>query len=120
MITLIIPGQFPGLNDYIRAERGNRYAAATMKKQIEQKVMLLAKGLPPISRPVYMHYLWVEPNQRRDKDNIVFARKFIQDGLVRAGVLQGDGWKHIAGFSDSFAVDKHNPRVEVRIEEVEQ
>jgi hypothetical protein len=92
MITLIIPGQFPGLNDYIRAERGNRYAAATMKKQIEQKVMLLAKGLPPISRPVYMHYLWVEPNQRRDKDNIVFAG---MDGSTLLGSATVSPWTNI-------------------------
>ena len=41
-----------------------------------------------------------------------------KDGLVGSGVLQGDGWNNIDGFSDTFEVDKENPRVEVRIIEV--
>lgn len=53
---------------------------------------------------------------RRDLDNISsFGRKVIQDALVNAAVLKGDGWKHVVGFSDRFEVDKENPRIEVRI-----
>ena len=29
-----------------------------------------------------------------------------------------DGWEQIVGFSDSFAVDAQNPRIEVLIREV--
>ena len=66
-----------------------------------------------------IHYTWVEPNRRRDKDNIAFAKKFVQDSLVRMGVLENDGWKQIEYFTDSFAVDPENPRVEVIIEDYE-
>lgn len=53
---------------------------------------------------------------RRDLDNISsFGRKVIQDALVNAAVLKGDGWKHVVGFSDRFEVDKKNPRIEVKI-----
>lgn len=53
-------------------------------------------------------------------DNISsFGRKVIQDALVKAGVLRNDGWKEIRGFSDRFAVDAENPRIEVEIEETE-
>ena len=98
---LTIPGLLPGLNEYVDAERGakGKYKAA--------------------ARPVVIHYTWIEPNRRRDKDNIAFAKKFIQDSLVHAGVLQNDGWKHIEHFTDDFAVDPKNPRVEVIIEEFE-
>ena len=66
-----------------------------------------------------MEYTWYEINKHRDKDNISsYGRKIIQDGLVKSGVLQGDGWSDIDGFSDSFEVDKENPRVEVRIIEI--
>jgi len=51
--------------------------------------------------------------------NIAFAKKFIQDSLVQMGVLENDGWKHIEYFTDSFAVDPKNPRVEVVIEDYE-
>ena len=72
-----------------------------------------------IENPVFMEFLWVEPNKRRDKDNISsFGRKVIQDALVQCGVLKDDGWRHVVGFSDRFEVDKENPRIEVKIREV--
>jgi len=116
--TLTIPGQLPGLNEYIAAERANRYKAAAMKRDAEQLIGLCARSqLRSIrfTNPVTIHYAWYEPNRRRDKDNIAFARKFIQDALVNAGVLQGDGWRHINGFSDTFKVDQRNPRIEIII-----
>ena len=66
-----------------------------------------------------IHYLWIEPSRRRDKDNVAFAKKFIQDALVEGGVLRNDGWAEIEHFTDDFAVDPKNPRVEVTIEEYE-
>lgn len=119
---LIITGKLPGLNEYIEAERRNKYAGAKMRKQAEERIMWAAKAQLRGMRfegPVIMHYRWVEPNRRRDKDNIAFAKKFVQDALVRVGVLKNDGWDYVAGFTDDFAVDKKRPRVEVEFEEVE-
>ena len=45
---------------------------------------------------------------------------FIQDALVKAGVISNDGWQEIVSFEDRFGVDKVNPRVEVIIETVEK
>lgn len=121
MIKLVIHGTLPGLNEYINAERTNKYAAATMKKQCEHIVITEVKRQirNKIKTPVVMRYSWIEKNRRRDKDNISsFGRKVIQDGLVKAGILPDDGWNQIESFSDEFEVDKHNPRVEVEIEEV--
>ena len=117
---LTISGTLPGLNEYIKAERTNKYRAAAMKKQAEHLIVALAKTKlrKPIKTPVRMRYTWFEKGKRRDMDNIAFAKKFIQDGLVKAGKLPGDGWKHICGFSDDFEVDRLNPRVEIEIVEV--
>ena len=117
-VKLVIPGRLPGLNDYIKAERGNKYVAAKIKRETEAMIVLAIRSKLRGARfhaPVTMHYCWYEPNTRRDKDNISFARKFVQDALVGAGVLQGDGWKHIDGFTDRFFVDANIPRVEVTI-----
>ena len=46
-----------------------------------------------------------------------FGRKDIQDTLVKMGALKNDGWENIEGFSDSFAVDKGKPRIEIEIEQ---
>lgn len=113
---LVIPLIFPGLNDYINAERSHRQKAAKMKKEYQDAVMLCIRSqrLPTFDGPVYMYYTWVEKDRRRDKDNIAaFGRKVIQDALVKAGVLKNDGWANITGFSDAFSVDKGEPRVEV-------
>ena len=70
-----------------------------------------------IPTPCVMAYRWIEPNTRRDKDNIsAFGRKVIQDALQKAGYLENDGWRYIASFSDEFDVDTKNPRIEVTIE----
>lgn len=119
MVKLTIPGTLPNLNDYITAERTNRYKAASMKRQAEQVVTLAAKrhlrGIK-FDGPVTMCYTWYEPNRRRDKDNVSsFGRKVIQDALVRAGVLKNDGWAEIERFEDCFAVDAKHPRIEVEI-----
>lgn len=121
---LTIPGTLNNLNDYIAAERTNRHKGASMKRVngniVSVAIRQCLMGVR-IDKPVFMEYLWAEPNRRRDKDNISsFGRKVIQDALVQCGVLQDDGWKHVIGFSDRFEVDKENPRIEVLIREAEQ
>lgn len=120
---LTIPGTLPGLNEYISAERSNKYQAAQMKKQAEYVIIQTIRTQlrnVTIHVPIIINYLWVEKNARRDKDNIAFAKKFIQDGLVKAGIIGNDGWEWIDGFTDEFSIDKKNPRVEVLIKESTQ
>lgn len=114
---LIIQGRFPSLNDYIAAERKNRHIAAKMKRDETKRVADIAANsdMPTFEKPVHVYFAWVEPNRRRDIDNIAFAHKFILDGLVDAGVLNGDSQKYVTGFVDLFRVDKDNPHVSILI-----
>ena len=118
MYEFFIPGKLPNLNDYTNANRKNRYAGAKMKKDAEQLIGICIrndlKGLV-ITEPVYIEYEWIEENKRRDLDNICFARKFVQDALVKTGTITNDGWKEIIGFKDSFRVDKGHSGVNVKI-----
>jgi Holliday junction resolvase RusA-like endonuclease len=118
MNKLIIPGGLTDLNTYIQAERGNRYSAADMKKTNTQICTLYAKRLQPITKRVQVNFTWYCANEKKDPDNICFAKKYILDGLVKAGVLANDGWKQIKGFTDNFEVDKVNPRIEIEFIEV--
>lgn len=118
---LTIPGRLPGANEYIDAERSSRHKAAKLKADTQTLIAwYIRRDLRGVkfTRPVAMRYTWVEKDRRRDKDNITFGRKFIQDALVRSGVLKDDGWNYVADFSDEFRVDKNKARVEVRIWEV--
>lgn len=120
-MKFVIPGLLPGLNEYINAERRNRHAAAKMKRDTECVIGMIARSQhrrAHFTGPVIMHYLWVEKNRRRDFDNVAFARKFIQDAFVHAGILDGDGQKYVAGFTDKFLIDPKNPRVEIEVEEI--
>ena len=116
----VINGKLPGLNDYLKAERSfsKKHSCGNDMKQENQMRIISAvrtqlKRLK-ISSPVYIQYVFYEPNRKRDLDNIAgVAHKFIQDALVKCGVLENDGWSSIIGFSDRFYVDRHNPRIEV-------
>lgn len=114
-----IPGRMPSLNEYIEAERRNRYVAAQMKSEKQYLAGLyIRKALPGvrIDVPVIIRYFWYEPNKRRDKSNIcAFGRKVIEDALVQQHVLKDDGWDEIVGFQDYFLIDKNNPRIELEI-----
>lgn len=119
---LTIHGRLDNLNDYISAERTNRYKGAQMKEKNQN--IVIAEIMSQIrrvrlKRPVRMVYRWYEINRRRDLDNISsFGRKVIQDALVKSGVLPDDGWKYVKGFTDEFFVDAENPRIEVTIIEL--
>jgi len=119
---LVINGRLPGMNEYTSAQRVNRYKGAKMKADAQKVCLWQIKQQlrnVRISRPVRLHYIWYEQNRRRDLDNISgFGHKVIQDALVQCKVLQDDGWKHIVGYTDTFAVDKEHPRIVLLIEEV--
>lgn len=114
---LIIHGRLPGLNEYIDAERRNRYLGAKVKAEAESVIRAeIAAQLRHvrIRQPVRMLYRWFESSRRRDKSNVcAYGRKVIEDALVGAGVLANDGWGEIDGFVDRFFVDGEHPRVEV-------
>lgn len=119
IVGFTIYGRFPSLNEYVNAERANRSYGAAMKRKETKRAAEAAKGLPQLSNPVVISFRWIEPNMRRDVDNIAFAHKFILDGLVSAGVLKSDSRKHVIGLQDEFPQpDPDNPRIEVKIMEM--
>lgn len=119
-VKIIIPFSLPGLNELIAAERQHRQKAAKLKRENQRAVELCIRSQlrRPLREPVTMHYLWVEKDRRRDKDNVSsFGRKIIQDAMVSVHALKNDGWANIEDFTDSFSTDKKRPRIEITIEE---
>ena len=113
-----IPGELPTLNQIIKAAKSHYHAYNNMKRENTEKVAWCAKKLPKLEQ-VALHITWCRKDRRTDPDNVIVAVKFILDGLVQAGVLENDGWKEVAGISHEWEIDKDNPRVLVKIEEVE-
>jgi hypothetical protein len=116
-MRITVPGEMPGMNEIVAEAKRHFGSYSEMKALYTGAVRYAAHGLPRVCGPAVVTCHWYVRNRRRDPDNISSGTKFLLDGLVTAGVLEGDGWKHIAGISHTFAVDRERPRVEVDIEE---
>lgn len=120
---LTIPGRLPGLNEYTTACRTDPRAGNRMKREAQTTVQWMIRAQlhrMKIEKPVFMLFTFYEQDRRRDRDNVSsFARKVIQDALVKTGTLQDDGWDQVTGYLDNFKVDKLHPRIEVQFIEQE-
>jgi len=110
---LWVRGPLPGMNEIIsykdrsyastitrngRTKRYDMYSAE--KKMWTEKILAaaLAQGLTPCGAS-YLTFFVIEPNRRRDPDNLVSgAMKFILDALVKGKYLHTDSWVHILGY----------------------
>lgn len=121
MRHLTIPGELTDLNTYINAERRNRHIAAKIKKEETYFVAMEARvarmePIPEDQYPVRVEFTWYTKNLRKDADNVTFAKKFVLDGLVEAGILADDNRKHVSLATDvAVHVDAKTPRVEIKI-----
>lgn len=107
MISFNITSKLPTLNEYIGAERTNKYIAATLKKKFTNicaKSSLQIQKLPDKLYDLEIH--WTVENNKADADNIYFAVKFILDGMVESGRIPKDGRKNIRHISHKINTDK--------------
>ena len=129
--TFFIPGPLPGLNELIDAAQSrartwgrsrrqwNGYA--NLKKQQGETAywQLLKQHMQPMRR-VRLTFVWQERNRFRDPDNIAAGgRKIILDAMVKAKILNDDGWRQIDGWSDHWVVVNDSPGVTVRMDDME-
>lgn len=118
---VFIPGPLPGLNELIGAAksgRGRSNAYSRLKSTWTGVVMAKARSarMPKFVDCVSVLFVWREANKRRDIDNVAGGgTKLVLDGLVKAGVLDGDGWKHVFCIEHRFQVDVKKPGVLVVI-----
>lgn len=118
-MIITIQGEFPSLNEYIAASKiraGSYNKGAAMKRRDQTEI---AAQLPrrKINTPIRLHYRYYCRTRRRDLDNISgYFHKVFQDALVERGLIPDDSWRHVIGFSDSFTLDRKNPRIEIEIE----
>jgi len=117
-MDIFIPGELPGLNKVIDANRTNRYRGASVKRRTTDSVMMILLAQRVIPLPDVTHiweFTWTCRDRRRDPDNIASAVKFVFDGMIAAGVIRNDGWKQVAEIHHLFEV---GPDVGVRVQAV--
>ncbi len=100
--------RLPGLNEYTRACRSHWSKGAKLKADIEDLIgwEIMACKAKKITAPIVVCFEWVEANDRRDIDNICFAKKFILDAMQSTGLIKGDDAAWVKGFRDTFTIDK--------------
>jgi Holliday junction resolvase RusA-like endonuclease len=123
--TFSIPGRLSSQNEVIRNAAYNRYGGGAKRKKEKEHCywgMVEQMGKLPIrfTRPVTISFAWIEPNSKRDIDNIAAGgTKVIIDAMVMAKIIPNDTREWVKGISHTFPPpDKANPRVEVTIEEM--
>lgn len=118
MNKFTINGRLIGLNEYTKVNRSNPYLANKLKREQEQLIYYNAmkcKLEKVRTYPIGLRIKWYEQNAKRDIDNIMFAVKFILDGLVKSGYIENDSQKYVKSIEHIVGIDKEKPRVEVEI-----
>lgn len=107
-----VPHKFPSLNEYINAERRNRFLGAKMKKEwteLVTNIIIEARGSTAeyvAVFPIGIKFIVHEQNTRRDIDNVSsMVSKFCLDGMVRANVLPDDSQKYVNKIECDLVVD---------------
>ena len=119
MKTLTIYGQLTDFNKHEKAARGHWRTAAKIKKaetnRVAKECLLIENKHEELKYPIDLNFYWYCKDKKIDKDNLAFAKKYILDGMVAAGVIPNDTWEYIGDFSDIFLIDKLNPRIVIQI-----
>lgn len=119
--SLWIPMPFPGLNDIIGESSRSHHGWNRMKQKWGRTVVLYARSqnFEAIRTPAHFEFEFIEPNRRRDPDNVVAGGvKIALDALVQAGLLKDDGWDEIASILPSWRVDKDAPGMRMTVREL--
>lgn len=124
--TFTIRGRLDGLNEYTESNRYSKYDGNLSKRANEDAILWAIKAahLKQMKTPVRITAHWYEGKKQgvkkfrpRDKDNIRFGMKFIQDALVKSGIIEDDSFYKVTP-NDTYDIDKDNPRIVVEIEEI--
>jgi hypothetical protein len=116
--TLRVNNMPPNLNEY----RNLHFRTLDkQKKEWEQIVGWLVKEqkIKPFSKPIKQTYrFWFKTKNEHDPDNYACCAKFINDGLVSAGIFPRDNFDHIPSFTVEQGGFDKQPYILIEMEEV--
>lgn len=111
-LTITIPAPCEWINSN---QRLHRMAKANLTKQWRLAGMVAARGLEPLPTPVrIVAHIWKARAGRYDVNNLADTTKAIVDGLVDAGLLVDDSFRHVIG-PDHRHGGKGEPRIVLTI-----
>jgi hypothetical protein len=108
----------PTLNEMIRTARGGWQASAKEKREWTELIASYCKGASQFKGKIWLEYVWRVKNLARDNNNIAAATKYIDDGLVEAGVIADDSLKYMQSPVCHWYVKSSEDMVTVRVANV--
>lgn len=72
----------------------------------------------PWERVIVEVAFFFKDSRRRDQDNAMGSLKAVYDGIVDAGLVDDDDYKHMKRTNVDFSTDKKYPRVDLTITRV--
>lgn len=112
VVSFTIHGETISLNEYINAERTNRFIAAKIKREEMERIMWQLPS-DKLTGKIDITLRAFVKDRRKDPDNIyTYFVKSMMDSMVQKGMIEGDGQKHIGRITFE-PVQIGEPRVEV-------
>ena len=114
----------PDLNDMLGEATKNRFAYNAMKKKYESIIIRsIRRDLRgwKATKVCQLDITWGEKRKgkMRDHDNIIAARKFINDALTESGTIKDDSPKYLQ-YGRNRVIYTDEPFVRVEIVEIEE
>ena len=75
MIRVEIQAKLPSCNNYINANRNNRYLGASMKRKTEELIYYYIKDIPVFEKPIKINFIWVEENKKKRFRQYMFRKE---------------------------------------------
>jgi hypothetical protein len=115
---IIVNNMPPNLNEY----RNMHYRELDKQKKEWEKIVywiVKEQKIKPVSGPIRLTYrFWFKDRREHDPDNYACCAKFLNDGLVSAGILQRDNFDHIPQFRVEQGGINKQPYIMIELEEI--
>lgn len=126
--NITIYGFDSGLNEVLNAVYYDWKTKRVYNREKKKNDDLMIKQLrysnfrnAKMKTPIEVHYKFYVKDKKHDRMNIAsaFDKSFL-DSLQKVGMLHNDGYDDVIAFTFDWELDRKNPRVEVKIIEVEE
>jgi Holliday junction resolvase RusA-like endonuclease len=117
MQILRIEGIPPTQNEF---RRMHHFEIAKRKKEWEAAVMIEVKrqSIEKVDKVILVYMFHFADNRRRDADNYATACKFINDGLVKAGILPDDNFNCVPALTIMRGEKVDKPYISIVMEDI--
>ncbi len=103
-----ISNKLPSLNQFINKLKSNKYQGQNFKNDIEDFIAWELKSQCKANfERIGILFIWKEPDNMRDDDNVSSAHKYVLDAMQKLNIIEGDGKKQVF-FDDVFLLDRSN------------